>query len=140
VKADAALRLTGAAAGESRGEVLFTEKGVSGPAVFDISRAVSTAPTAKRSCIWISCGTFQTEQTAELLRRRIKNAPELPAEELFTGVLHNRLGRMAVKYAGISGTKRLCELADAEISAAAESCRDFTIADKRARRASTRPR
>jgi len=127
VKADAALRLTGAAAGESRGEVLFTEKGVSGPAVFDISRAVSTAPDGKKELHMDFLRDFSKEQTAELLRRRIKNAPELPAEELFTGVLHNRLGRMTVKYAGISGTKRLCELTETEISAAAESCRDFTI-------------
>jgi predicted flavoprotein YhiN len=108
VKADAALRLTGAAAGESRGEVLFTEKGVSGPAAFDLSRAVSTAPTAKRSCIWISCRSFSlTGRSAALLRPGGKTLPELPAEELFTGVLHNRLGRMAVKYATFRDKSRL---------------------------------
>lgn len=45
IKADCALRLVcgGAKLGRSEGELLFTETGVSGPAAFDLSRAVSAA-------------------------------------------------------------------------------------------------
>ena len=48
IKADCALRLVcgGAELGRSEGELLFTETGVSGPAAFDLSRAVSAAGEA----------------------------------------------------------------------------------------------
>jgi len=130
VKTDAVLRLTGAAAGESRGEALFTENGVSGPAAFDLSREVSTAPDGKKELHMDFLPGFTDGQILALLKARREKLPDKPADELFTGVLQNRLGRMAVKYAHIQGTKPLGELSDGELGAAAAACRDFTIAVK----------
>lgn len=130
VKADARLRLTGAAEGESGGEVLFTEKGVSGPAAFDISRAVSVSGDGKKELHMDFLRGFSPDEAEKMLTARKKAAPELPAEELFTGAVHNRLGRMLVKYAGIPAAKLLNELTDREISGAAKAVKDFTLAVK----------
>ena len=130
VRADAGLRLSGAARGESAGEIQFTEKGVSGPAAFDLCRAVSTSGDGKKELHIDLLRELPAEDIRALLRARRDNAPELPAEELFTGVLHNRVGRMIVKYAGINGAKPMSEVTDAEIYAAAAASRDFTLTVK----------
>ncbi len=127
VRADAAVWLTGAARGESRGEIQFTEKGVSGPAVFDLCRAVSTAGDGKKTLHINFLRGFARDETEALLNNRRALSPELPAEELFTGVLHNRVGKMAVKYAGVAGTKPMKELTDGEIRAAALAAMDFAL-------------
>ena len=127
VRTDAALRLTGAAAGESAGEIQFTEKGVSGPAAFEVSRAVSTAGDGPKTLHIDLLRALTPAEVEALLRARRRNCPALPAEELYTGVLHNRLGRMAVKYAGLSGTKPMGELTDGELTAAAAAAKDFAL-------------
>jgi predicted flavoprotein YhiN len=44
-----------------------------------------------------------------------KRETNLPAEELLTGILHNRLGRVIVKEAGISGHAPIRQLEDWEL-------------------------
>ena len=70
------------------------------------------------------------EEEAEilsLLRERQAGYPELPASEILTGMLHNRLGRMLVKYAGLSPNTPLRELTEAELGALARACVDFRL-------------
>ena len=108
---------------KSGGELQFTETGLSGPAAFDISRA---AAGIGRGIIHIDLsGGADIE---EKLRARIKNNPALCADDALTGVLHNRLGKMAVKYAGVPGSLPLGKLTDKDITAIANACRDFAIA------------
>lgn len=127
VKADAELTLScpeGVLA-RSRGEVLFTETGVSGPAAFDLSRAAAEragAPAEVRMDFLCACGGI-----AEVLRERRARMPALPASDLLTGILHNRLGRMVMKYAGVDGGKAAASLTDGELEAAERACRDFAL-------------
>lgn len=108
------------------GELQFTENGVSGPAAFDISRAASTQ--GKGICLHIDLlSEYSPAQTLALLKSRRESLPELCAAELFTGALHNRLGRMIIRYAGIDAQKRLAELGDTELCRAAESVKDFVL-------------
>ena len=127
VRAQAAVRLTrrDALLAESRGEVQFTDNGVSGPAVFDVSRAASTG--GEGLTLHLSFLPCTEEETLALLRQRQRDLPELTASELLTGMLHNRLGRMLVKYAGLGANAPLCELTGAELSAAARACLDFCL-------------
>ena len=125
VRVMAKLRLEndGVTAAQSEGELQFTETGLSGPAAFDISRA---AAQLGRGEIHIDLsGGADIEGK---LRARIKANPTLCADDALTGVLHNRLGKMAVKYAGVPGGKPLCELRGSEVSAIANACRDFAVA------------
>lgn len=127
VRCDAALRLSGAAQGESRGEIQFTEKGVSGPAAFDISRAVSLSGDGKKTLHIDLLPRLSEGELSALLLARQKNFPTLPAEELLTGILHNRLGKMVIKYAGLSPLTPLFSLTDRDFGAVAAACRDFAL-------------
>ncbi len=96
----------------SSGELQFTEYGLSGPVIFEISRDV---------CVergnWVCRLDLLPDMTQEnilsaLNRRQNTN---LPAEELLTGILHNRLGRIVVKEAGISLHAPVRQLEDWEL-------------------------
>ncbi|MCF0137904.1 MAG: aminoacetone oxidase family FAD-binding enzyme [Oscillospiraceae bacterium] len=130
VRAQARLRYIcgGELSAESRGELQFTETGLSGPAAFDISRAVSLEPDGRVHIDFL--GELTDEGFKELIRRRCSELPELGAEDVLTGVVHNRLGKMLVKYSGIGGGRRLRELGERDFSALLKACRDFVIAAK----------
>ncbi len=127
VRAQAELRLTSGSAllAESRGELQFTETGVSGPAAFDISRAAATGGEG----MYVHCGFLPIpveELEALLLKRRTLFAGQ-SAGELLTGMVHNRLGRMLVKYAGLDGNAPVSSLSDGDLGRLARACTDFTL-------------
>ena len=97
---------------QSTGELQLTEHGISGPVVFEISRDVCAERgkwTAKLDFLpHISAEHID----AELQRRRATN---LPMEELLTGILHNRLGRVLAKTAGIRGKHFASEISNTEL-------------------------
>ena len=128
VRADAAvtLRRGGETLAQSAGEVQFTETGVSGPAVFDVSRAASVCGGGAEVCLDFFRGRAAAELLA-MLRARRAAMPEREAGELLCGMLHNRLGRMCVKYAGLSGAAPLRTLSDDELRRVLAACRAFTL-------------
>ncbi len=102
---------------ESTGELQLTEQGISGPVVFEISRDVCYGPGK-----WTARLDFLPDLTEENVRQIIdsRRASDLPMDELLTGILHNRLGRVLVKTAGIKDKKFARELSNRE---AEEVCR-----------------
>ena len=129
VRADASVMVlrSGKTVAETAGEVQFVEYGLSGPAIFEISRE---ALAGKNTVVRLDLmREYEEAEIANLLRRRRKTRPQLTCDDLFTGMLHNRLGRVLLKYAGISGGKQLSELTEREIStlAHAAKCFDFEI-------------
>ena len=62
---------------------------------------------------------------AELLRRRNTG---WNAEELLTGILHNRLGRVLTQSVGIKGTWKIADLRDDEIDAVCKAVKNFEAA------------
>ena len=128
VRADCALRLYagGQLLSESGGELQFTETGVSGPAAFDLSRAVATGGKGLTLSVDFF-RAFAPDEALTLLKARRAGFPALPASELLTGMLHNRLGKMLVKYAGLSASAPLEALSDAELARLAAACRGFRL-------------
>ena len=126
VRAQAGVRLLAGEEmlGESRGELQFTETGVSGPAAFDLSRAA--AANGEGLTLHADFLPAGADGFALLCARR-ETFPDQPASELFTGMLHNRLGRMLVKYAGIEAGRPLGSLTDKELRRAMRACTDFTL-------------
>ena len=107
---------------ESRGELQFTDYGLSGPVIFEVSR-----DSCQGRGSWIAKLDFlpdmETETLrAELLRRRSTN---WNAEELLTGILHNRLGRVLTQNVGIKGTWKIADLRDDEIDAVCGAAKGF---------------
>ena len=109
---------------ESRGELQFTDNGVSGPAAFDLSRAAAEGGGELRIDFLRDYGEAHVQ---DLLRLRRERFPALPCGELFTGMLHNRLGRMLVKYSGLNAAVPLENLSTAELQRAAAACKDFRL-------------
>ena len=110
---------------QSKGELQFTDNGVSGPAVFDLSRAASSG--GEGLTLHICMLPLGTDEIASLLKTRREQYPELPASELLTGMLHNRLGRMLVKYAALDANTPLRELTEKDLRAVACACVDFCL-------------
>ena len=128
VRADAAvsLRRGKSVLAESRGEVQFTDFGVSGPAVFEVSRAAAAGKGGLPLHLDL-LRSLNLGETAALLRRRRAAMPHLTTENLLTGVLHNRLGRTLVRNAGYDLTTPLPELAEADLQAIAAAVHDFAL-------------
>lgn len=122
IRTDCAIRLLqgNRLLAENSGEVQFTEFGVSGPAIFEISRAVSVS-AGDRVLNLDLLPAYSYEEILSLLQARAEAFPTRPGEDFLTGVLHNRLGRTLVRYAGLSleqpcreyGTRGLQKLAHA---------------------------
>ena len=110
---------------ESTGELQFTEYGLSGPVIFEISR-----DACQGGGEWLCRLDFLpdlTEETlkGELLRRR---NTKLPVSELLTGILHNRLGRVLTQAVGISGYVPVSQLEEYEIAEVCRAVKSFDVA------------
>lgn len=129
IKADCALSVfsRGGLLASSCGELLFTETGVSGPAAFDVSRAVSEAGDAKMELEIDFLRDYSAAEVLAHLQNRAKTAPELPSSELLTGSVHNRLGRMLIKYADIEAAAPLSALSEHELRTVTSACKRFRL-------------
>ena len=114
----------GALFSESTGELQFTEYGLSGPVIFEVSRDACQG-TGDWTCR-LDFLPDMAEETlcAELLRRK---QIRWSAEELLTGILHNRLGRVLTQAAGIKGMRKITELHNAEITAVCAAVKGFEV-------------
>ena len=109
---------------ESVGELQFTEQGISGPVVFEISRDVCYGAGE-----WIARLDFLPDWTEEQLVKELCNRRErnTPMEELLTGIIHNRLGRVLTKTAGVKGKNRIKELSNLEAEAVCKAVKSLEI-------------
>lgn len=112
---------------ESTGELQFTEYGLSGPVMFEISRDACQGLGPWHCRLDFLPEVPESVLQEELLRRRQGN---LPASELLTGILHNRLGRVLTQAAGISLSRQVAQLGEAELFQVAQTVKDFDVALK----------
>ena len=127
VRCPARLRLTAGESllAETEGELQFTETGVSGPAVFDLSRAAATG--GEGLTLHIDFLGRSGEETLALLRQRRTAFPDLETGEILTGMLHNRLGRMLVRQAGLNMALPLRALGENELKKLAAVLLDLQL-------------
>ena len=109
---------------QSRGELQFTEYGLSGPVIFEISRDV-----CHEKGNWVCQLDLMPDMDADELYGLLvaKRSTNLTAEDLLTGVLHNRLGRVVVKEAGISQYVPIRQLEDWELRRVCEIVKNLCI-------------
>lgn len=108
---------------QSTGELQFTEMGLSGPVIFEISRDVCFGKGDWRARLDFLPEMSPEELEEMLLERQQRN---FPMEELLTGILHNRLGRVLTKAAGIGG-RQAGDLTREEIAQVCRTVKDFDI-------------
>ena len=109
---------------QSTGELQFTQYGLSGPVIFEISRDV-----CQNGGDWVCKLDFLPDISEENLEnllqsRRNKN---LPVEDFLTGILHNRLGRILTQSAQIRGNRSSAELTEEEIHSICEAIKNFEV-------------
>ena len=109
---------------QSSGEIQFTEYGLSGPVIFEISRDACQEKGDWRCVLDLLPQLSQETLLEELCRRR---ATDLPAEELLTGILHNRLGRVLTKAAGVKGSDPIRELSEETLSQVCRAVKAFEL-------------
>ena len=111
---------------ERRGELLFTETGVSGTVIFELSRAVATGGEGLELSL-----DFFPDRSGDFVVRYLQSKAEagsaLPANQIFTGTVHNRLGQMLCKAAGIDGNLACAGLERRQLEAAARMAKDFRL-------------
>ena len=86
------------------GEVLFTEYGVSGPAIFDLSRSVS-AGGSDLTCLLNFFPDWVEAEVLHWLSQRQAAMAAHEASTLLTGSCHTRLGQMICKSAGFTNQR-----------------------------------
>ena len=111
--------------GETQGDVLFTETGISGTAVFELSRIAALSGEGLSA----SLGFFDEDEDAlfdDLLQRRARDGDN-PANQILIGTVQSRLGQMLCKAAGISGGELAAEVDEGRLRALARVMRDFRL-------------
>lgn len=109
---------------QSTGELQFTEYGLSGPVIFEISRDVCHKPGQ-----WVCRLDFLPHLEQKTLMNALmkrKNTPLL-CEDILTGILHNRLGRVLTKAVGIPGNLPVSQLEDDRLEALCVAVKAFDI-------------
>lgn len=107
---------------EEYGEVLFTEYGVSGPPIFQISGCAAKGDTLALDVM----PEYTIEEIQQMLRQRRVQTKSL--EQYFTGMLNKRLGQTLLKVCGIVPFSRCSDtLSDGEIYALAKTIKHWEI-------------
>lgn len=115
VRADASITLkrNGQVVARNSGEVQFTDFGISGPAIFEISREVASC--GEQVLLLNLMQPWSEDDLLALLLQRQTALPALPAEELLTGMIHNRLGKVVLKCSGTELPLTLAEITEAQL-------------------------
>ena len=127
VKAEAAItiRRRSEVLAQGKGEVLFTEYGVSGPAIFELSRAAATGGEGLEVELDFLPDWSEEETLAWVAARQMQRGSQ-EAGTLLCGTLHSRLGQMLCKAAGY--TAQPCDTLDEKaLRRIARQLRHFTL-------------
>lgn len=127
VRADAGLILKrdGRTAAQAAGEIQFTDFGVSGPAVFEISR--EAAQGGDLMLLLDLLRPWTEAEVQALLAQKRQAAPAQPLEDFLTGMLHNRLGRVGLAAAGLELTRQAGTLSDQELASLSRCLKHFPL-------------
>ncbi len=108
------------------GEVLFTEYGLSGPAVFSLSSRLDGQKTISLDIM----SEYSREQLYDMLTVRVYQNPKITLENFFVGMFNKRVGQALLKFAGIEPLSRYAvTLSEKEISRICDTIKkwDFAI-------------
>lgn len=109
---------------QSIGEIQFTDYGLSGPVIFEISRDACSAGDAWECRLDFLPEIGERVLLTELERRKTTG---LTCEDLLTGILHNRLGRVLIQAAGVKGRRLVSELNEEDLKAVCRNVKGFRV-------------
>ncbi len=109
---------------QSAGELQFAEYGITGPVVFEVSRDVCQGG-GKWTCRLDFLPDITEETLMQLLDKRVARA--FSREELLTGILHNRLGRVLTATAGLRTQGSAFDLSEEELKELCHAVKDLEL-------------
>ncbi len=121
---NASLKINGKKIKSKFGEILFTDYGLSGPAVLGISRAAARENGNIEISLDIMPDTDFNELEIILLKRK-EILKQRQSSEFLTGFINKRLGQVLMKTAGISQNIKSSEISDGEIRNLAKAIKSF---------------
>ncbi|WP_444644756.1 NAD(P)/FAD-dependent oxidoreductase [Caproiciproducens sp. R1] len=108
------------------GEVQFTENGLSGICIFELSRLVGEAGTGGKTEISLDLlPEYSVQQILSMLKDRKEALEVLPAGDLLSGCVHKLVGREVVRAALSRVPERAAQLKQAELVSVASRVKDF---------------
>ena len=126
IKSDVNLTLT---VGENKktgfGEILFTEYGLSGPPVLQLSQMLNGK--ADGSFIIDFMPEYDYDDVVLLIKNRMNSAYDDRLENLFTGMLNKRIGQTVVKSAGLQLSDSASTLTEKNIRSIAGQIKKFRL-------------
>ena len=96
------------------GEIQFTEDGLSGICIFDLSRLLGEDPAVFRVQIDLF-PEFSSDRLRKLLEYRKEKFANRPAKSLLTGMLHNKLISLYLELAGIDADSSVCQVDETQL-------------------------
>lgn len=112
------------------GEVLFTDYGLSGPAVMQISRVAADWERSKKGSLSVALDLLPDWDAGRLTDRIAERAalPGRTLEDLLTGLLHKRVGQTVLRVAGVLPlTRAVTDLRREEIARIAATIKCWQI-------------
>lgn len=109
------------------GEVLFTDYGISGIPVFQISRFAAKA-IDRGETVYLKLNFIpglSTEALTQLINQRIRNCQDKNLEELMVGLLNNKLSYIILKEAGLEVEQSAAQASRQELGRLVRNIREF---------------
>ena len=125
-QAAVSLERDGAVLARARGEVQFADYGLTGPAIYDISRAASLQGAGATVCLRL-LPELDKVYIIQYMSGKRDSFPDHKAENLLSGVLHNTIARTVLRRAQIPLEARLWALSDAALEQIADTLERFQL-------------
>lgn len=107
-----------------KGELLFTDYGISGPPVFSLSSYLEN----NNEVIIDLMPEYTSTQLYEMLCARCTYLYDVPLEDFFVGMINKRVGQAVLKRAGVAPLSRLSQsLTEAEIKSLTEEIKGLKL-------------
>ena len=123
--------LDGAPVASETGEILFTEYGISGPAVMQVSRIAGDWERTKKGALTAHIDLLPgipAETLAKKLELRQTQFRNRPLEDFLTGLLHKRIGQTVLRAVKVTPlTRESGTLAEKEREAIVSGIKDWTL-------------
>jgi predicted Rossmann fold flavoprotein len=112
---------------QEQGEIIFTDYGISGIPVMQLSRYVAKLLDRGESvCLKIDFFTERTvEEVNELLHKRIKNSRGKTLEEMMVGLFNSKLSYILIKEAKLMPQKNVTQLSVRDVRALSLQIKQF---------------
>lgn len=127
IRADARITLkrNGQIAAQNTGEVQFTDFGISGPAIFELSRQMESG--GEQVLLLDLLQPWPEAELRQILSARQQEFAQLPGEELLTGILHNRLGKVVLRCSGTNIPPSIKDYAAADLDRIVKTAKYFPM-------------